>query len=154
MTLLGKCELLLCSCSFGILFKAFDGSVEPCGLESHDDDLQDKESEADEHEAEHLASSEGDEESVLEVLPGSCYALDDNGQVFTSAAFECGPCVSVDGNSHSDVASEDGSGGSDKEGNGGVWEVSWMILFVSAHLLEVNGESKNNGEKGGEDSEI
>ena len=69
-----------------------------------------------------------------------------------SAALESGSRVGVHGNSHADVAGEDGSARSDEVGSGGVGELG--RVFGSAHLLVVYGEAEDYGEDSGEDSEI
>jgi hypothetical protein len=67
---------------------------------------------------------------------------------------EGGSSVGVDGNSHSNVTSEDGSSGSDEESSGGVWPVGLSPCFVSVHLLIVDGCTEDDSEHSGENSEV
>jgi len=45
--------------------------------------------------------------------------------------------VGVDGDSHTNVSSNDGCDGSNKVGHGSVWEVSWVLFVV--HLKHIDG---------------
>lgn len=116
--------------------EVFKGSIEPGGLVDDHDDLEDEDGKSNEDETEDLSSSESSEETVVDI----------------SAAHEGGSCVGVDSNSHTNVSGSNGSGGSYDEGGGSVWEVGGFN--VVGHLLPINGDTKDDSEDGGEDSEI
>jgi hypothetical protein len=61
-----------------------------------------------------------------------------------SAASKSGTGVSVNGNSHTNVAGEDGGEASNKEGDGSVWEVGGVL--AGAHLLPVDGKAEEDTE--------
>ena len=85
-----------------------------------------------------------------------CFILDGlwNGGLdhLTLAALVSGAGVSVDGNTHTNVARNDGSKGSNQEGDGGVWEVG--LGSLSAHLGHVNGEADDESKGEAEESKV
>lgn len=94
----------------------------------NDEDLEDHKSEANKDEAEDLAASVGNDESVGNI----------SGALFGSSD------VGVDGDSHSDVSGEDWGESTNEEGN----------CSVELAELGLNSEGKKYGEEGQEDSQI
>ena len=76
----------------------------------------------------------------------------DETSVDTGAALEGNSSVGVDGNSHTNVTSSNGGGGSSKEGEGSVWEVGWGKFHL--HLKEIDGGSENDGKAAGPDGKV
>lgn len=107
----------------------------PSDLEDHDDNHNVENTKSDKAETEYLTTSEGNNET----------------SVNTSSAHVSNSGVGVDGNSHSNVSSKDGSAGSSEEGDGSVWEVSWSNL--SSHLKDIYGTSEENSEENSPDHE-
>ena len=116
--------------------KTSEGSIEPGPLEKDNDQIEAQKSESDEDESKNLSTSEGSEETIVSV----------------SAAHECCSSVGVDSNSHTDITCSNGSSTSKHESCGGIWEVGWLISNV--HLLQVDCETKYNGENSGKDTQI
>lgn len=82
-----------------------------------DDQLENEEGKSDEHEAENLTTSVGNNETILNIF----------------SAFFCGSNVGIDGDSHSDVARNDGGESTNNEGNSCVtspFVFSWLYSEV------------------------
>jgi hypothetical protein len=79
----------------------------PSCSEDHKDELEDKKGKSNEDESKDLSTSEGDQETLVDVF----------------ATHECSSGVGKDSDSHAKVSSEDGGSRSHKESDGSVWEV-------------------------------